>query len=301
MSDYTQVTFFAPKDELATGNPSKLIKGSEVDPELSSIATAIATKFDTGDVADDATAAALVSTSTLISPARLKYALENGSFALSFSGPTELATAAASDDMVLIYDTSATTTKKVSVTNLFSGQGFVPNSRTITAGLGLDGTGDLSANRTFNVLAGAGLTFSGDDLVVGQGSGISVTSDAVAVDRTNLTATDATGYIDTPINTQSTNYTFALTDRGKTVYHPNGAGADTFTVPNNSSVAFPNGTVITIWNDDTSNVTLAQDSGVSIRLAGTTAFGNRTVGQFGLVSLLKYAENSWVASGAGLT
>jgi hypothetical protein len=46
LSNYSQVTFFAPKDALITGNPSKLIKGSEVDPEFLAISTAIATKAD---------------------------------------------------------------------------------------------------------------------------------------------------------------------------------------------------------------------------------------------------------------
>ena len=46
MSDYTQSTFFAPKDLLATGNPNKIIYGSDVDAELSAISTAIATKAD---------------------------------------------------------------------------------------------------------------------------------------------------------------------------------------------------------------------------------------------------------------
>ena len=50
MSNYTQTTFFAPKDALLTGNPAKLIKGSEVDPELAAIATAIATKFDASSI-----------------------------------------------------------------------------------------------------------------------------------------------------------------------------------------------------------------------------------------------------------
>jgi hypothetical protein len=46
VSNYTQVTFFAPKDLLITGNPAKLVKGSEVDPEFLAISTAIATKLD---------------------------------------------------------------------------------------------------------------------------------------------------------------------------------------------------------------------------------------------------------------
>ena len=46
MSDYSQITFFTPKDGLATGNPNKIIYGSDVDAELSAISTAIATKAD---------------------------------------------------------------------------------------------------------------------------------------------------------------------------------------------------------------------------------------------------------------
>ena len=44
MSDYTKTTNFAAKDALATGNPSKLILGAELDTEFNNIATASATK-----------------------------------------------------------------------------------------------------------------------------------------------------------------------------------------------------------------------------------------------------------------
>ena len=46
MSDYSQITFFTPKDGLATGNPNKIIYGSDVDAELSAISTAITSKAD---------------------------------------------------------------------------------------------------------------------------------------------------------------------------------------------------------------------------------------------------------------
>lgn len=49
MSDYTQITDFSAKDSLTTGDPEKVILGSDVDAELAAIATAIATKFDTGN------------------------------------------------------------------------------------------------------------------------------------------------------------------------------------------------------------------------------------------------------------
>ena len=47
MSNYSQTTDFSAKDSLASGNASKVIKGSDVDTEFSAIATAIATKRDT--------------------------------------------------------------------------------------------------------------------------------------------------------------------------------------------------------------------------------------------------------------
>lgn len=46
MSNYSQITSFGPKDALITGNPAKLIKGSEIDPELAAIAAAIQSKLD---------------------------------------------------------------------------------------------------------------------------------------------------------------------------------------------------------------------------------------------------------------
>lgn len=46
MSNYTKATNFASKDSLATGNPSKIVKGTEIDTEYNAIAAAIATKAD---------------------------------------------------------------------------------------------------------------------------------------------------------------------------------------------------------------------------------------------------------------
>ena len=46
MSDYTKSTNFATKDNLSSGNPLKIVKGTEIDTELNNIATAVATKAD---------------------------------------------------------------------------------------------------------------------------------------------------------------------------------------------------------------------------------------------------------------
>ena len=47
MSNYTKATNFATKDALPSGNPLKIVRGTEIDAEFNAIATAIATKPDT--------------------------------------------------------------------------------------------------------------------------------------------------------------------------------------------------------------------------------------------------------------
>ncbi len=47
MSNYTKTTDFASKDALSSGDPNKIIKGTEFETEFDNIATAIATKANT--------------------------------------------------------------------------------------------------------------------------------------------------------------------------------------------------------------------------------------------------------------
>jgi len=47
LSNYTKATNFASKDSLLTGNPLKIVKGTEIDNEFNAISTAVSTKFDT--------------------------------------------------------------------------------------------------------------------------------------------------------------------------------------------------------------------------------------------------------------
>ena len=46
MSNYTKSTNFATKDALPSGDPLKIVKGTEIDTEFNNIATAVATKAD---------------------------------------------------------------------------------------------------------------------------------------------------------------------------------------------------------------------------------------------------------------
>lgn len=46
MSSYTKATNFASKDALASGNPLKIVKGTEIDNEFNAIATAVNSKIE---------------------------------------------------------------------------------------------------------------------------------------------------------------------------------------------------------------------------------------------------------------
>ena len=46
MSNYTKATNFATKDSLSSGNPLKIVKGTELNTEFDNISTAVATKAD---------------------------------------------------------------------------------------------------------------------------------------------------------------------------------------------------------------------------------------------------------------
>jgi photosystem II stability/assembly factor-like uncharacterized protein len=72
MSNYTKLTNFAAKDALVSGNPAKVIKGSEVGAEFDAIAVAVNSKSNkaspvfTGTLtAENITATGTISLSTI--------------------------------------------------------------------------------------------------------------------------------------------------------------------------------------------------------------------------------------------
>ena len=72
MSDYTPTTDFSAKDALLTSDPEKLILGADFDVEFSAIQTAVATKFDAGDVASAVEAAAGTDNTRVMTPLRME-------------------------------------------------------------------------------------------------------------------------------------------------------------------------------------------------------------------------------------
>jgi hypothetical protein len=91
MSNYVKATNFAVKDGLATGNPAKIIKGTEIDTEYNAIASAISSKADlnsptfTGTPAA-ATASAGTSTTQIATTAFVTTAIATATAALVPAG-----------------------------------------------------------------------------------------------------------------------------------------------------------------------------------------------------------------------
>jgi len=93
-------------------------------------------------------------------------------------------------------------------------------------------------------------------------------------------------------NEQTASYTLALTDLA-TVITMNVASANNLTVPPNSTVAFPVGTQILIYQAGAGTTTIVAGSGVTVR----TQTGLDLSGQYAVAGLLKLATDEWVAFG----
>lgn len=99
------------------------------------------------------------------------------------------------------------------------------------------------------------------------------------------------GYMDIPQVVQNANATFALADRGKH-WLKNNTTAYTWTIPLNSSVAFPIGTAILLINDSgTGAVTIARTSGVALLNGATDA--NYTLAVNSAATIVKIGTDRW--------
>ncbi|MBF0114675.1 MAG: hypothetical protein HQM04_06490 [Magnetococcales bacterium] len=101
-------------------------------------------------------------------------------------------------------------------------------------------------------------------------------------------------------NSQPADYTLALSDAGKHILHPSSDNATrTYTIPANSSVAYPIGTVIWFVNEqNTVTISITSDT-LALAPGGTT--GSRTLAANGMAMALKITATKWMISGWGLT
>ena len=95
-----------------------------------------------------------------------------------------------------------------------------------------------------------------------------------------------------PVNVQNDDYTLVLDDAGRAV-EMDKATANDVTVPPNSSVAFPVGTVVEIVQVGAGQTTVVEGSGVTVETPETLVLQ----GQWSTVRLRKRSSDGWVLSG----
>lgn len=186
--------------------------------------------------------------------------------------------------------------------NTTGSAGSVANALTI--GTGLSGTSyngsaavTIANTGVTSAVAGTGIGVSGATGAVtitnngvtsiAAGNGMSVSGSTGAV---TITATGST------LNSQTAAYVAVAGDAGKMISITTGG------VTINNSV-FSAGNIVTIYNNSGSSQTITQGTGVTLQWAGQTASttGNRTLGLYGIATIVFLSASSAVITGAGLT
>jgi hypothetical protein len=329
MSDYSQVTNYTAKDALTTGDPEKIILGSDIDAELSAISTAIATKYDSSDRADQTESEATVSNTVLATPASIGYVLDHNAGMLrdikNLADPNA--------DTVLGWDDSAG-----AVIGYTLGTGLTFNGTQIDFDLlGFDALVDPNADSVpfWDDSAGAfawltfneGLEFSGantiglTDVVAGAAQPVVITAGTFTFDLSSITeisgsalSQSADGYLISDagvlkvlpldeqvvplVNAADAIQTFALDDAGTLQIHDS-TTVRVWTIPANASVAFPLGTVILLQSIGTAGITITADGGVVMNSVYSTsaAATSDTIAAGGRGALIKVATDEWTLSG----
>lgn len=165
-----------------------------------------------------------------------------------------------------------------------------------SGGTGVTGGGALTITANAGVSLGTSTALTTGTIELGAASDTTISRSAagiIAVESVPL-------YSQIPQNSQSAAYTLVLADAQKHILHPTADNnARTFTIPANSSVAYPIGTAITFVNQiNTVTIAITTDT---LTLAGTGTTGSRTLAANGIATALKIANTSWIISGTGLT
>jgi hypothetical protein len=96
----------------------------------------------------------------------------------------------------------------------------------------------------------------------------------------------------TRFGTKTANYTFVWTDAGKTI-NMNLAGANTLTIPPQSSVVWPQGTIFYARQVGAGQTTITPGSGVTIR----SRTGAKLAGQYAMAMIVRVNTDEWQLMG----
>jgi hypothetical protein len=142
----------------------------------------------------------------------------------------------------------------------------------------LTGTPTIESTGTLNINAGSG-------------SDVNINTD---LNVTGVVSDTAGSLRNLPQVSKSSAYTLIASDTGKHVSISSGG----VTI---ASGVFSIGDVVTIYNNSSSSQTITQGTSVTLRQAGTSNTGNRSLSLYGVATLMCVASNTFVISGVGLS
>lgn len=296
MADYTQVTDFSAKDALSTGDPEKLILGADMDAEFDAISTAIATKYDSADIASQAQAEAETLNTVLLTPLRLanwsdynagvvgdlQALAAPGADRLMFWDHSGLAAAflTVGTGLAITDTTIATDDANINhdaLTNFVADEHVAHSGVTLTAGTGLSGGGTIAASRTFN-LDISGLTALSSGLAGTDGF---LVDDGGTMKRMSVNASHL------PSRNVAVSGNFASTDVGEIVYWTGTTG--TLTMPTGIG---QDDCFIVVINSGSGTLTIA-GSGVTI----TSGYSLTDIPAGGMATLIRETSTVWFLGG----
>jgi hypothetical protein len=143
-----------------------------------------------------------------------------------------------------------------------------------------------------NGLVGIGTTSPAELLDVNGNVNCVAIRQSALVQETGTVAANSIGFRGLPQNSQTTGYTLVLADQGKHISITTGG----VTIPANGTTAFPIGATVVVFNNSASTQTVGITTD-TLRLAGTTTTGTRTIAAYGLCTLVKVGTTTWVATG----
>ena len=315
MSDYSLQATWSTKDALATGQALKAISATELGAEFSAIATAVATKYDSDDLASQVQAEGLTLDTVLITPHSLNDVLVDNAGMLSHIQ----ALADPNADVLLGWDDSAG-----AAIGFTLGDGIESSGTAIQLPATLAGDGLTLTSGVLAVVGGDGITANANDIAitdvaVTSSNPVGFTSGAPVFDASSLTAVEGSALAATDIfivedggapkqiavqdmgfrvQTSQATQTLAANDMNSIMKF---TATATLTIPTNASVDIPLGVpVVVIMDHATQELTVTADTGVtleSIFHPGGGSAASDTVRAGGLAVLVQTETDVWQISG----
>ena len=199
------------------------------------------------------------------------------------------------DNIVTIGSMAFQNANAVAITGGTIGSGVTFNGNTTGTASNVTGVVAVVNGGTGSTTAAAARAALGAAASGANADIVSLRQDVVLVAAGTIGA-DSIGYRGAPQNAQTAAYQLALADNGKHISITTGG----ITIPANSAAAFPIGATVVIYNNSGSSQSIAITTD-TLRQAGTTNTGTRTLANYGLATCVKVDTTVWAITGAGLS